>query len=97
MAKEYENIWYCEESGKIGLLNEKAEEIGSVASISLPKKGNEIKKGDTLFTIEGAKVSIEVNAPFDLKIVNVNDEVSKEPDKITENPKDNWILKIEAV
>ena len=79
----------------IGIEKEKADELGSVSSIELPDAGKEVNKGDEVVTIETAKSVEKIKSPLSGKIVDVNETLKDNPEKLTEDPTgEGYLFKI---
>ena len=92
MMRTFDGIWYDEETGKLGISKEKAEEIKEVSYIDLPEEGAAFKEDDVVITIEGMKNNFEVRAPFDLKVTKINPELEESPESLTDDPDNIWII-----
>ena len=59
----------------------------------------EIAAGDTLSTVESVKAVSEIVMPFDCEVVEVNEELEDEPEKVNVSCYDSWIaiLKIDEL
>ncbi len=61
--------------------------------IDLPKLG-EIKKGDTYVSLESVKWSGHLGSPLTGEIIEVNDPLFDDPEKLNADPYVNWIMKL---
>ena len=71
------------------------EQLGDIVYIENMKTGTELKKGDTLTTIESVKAVAEVFSPLSGEIMEVNEDVINDPSQINQDPYGNgWFVKI---
>jgi glycine cleavage system H protein len=58
--------------------------------------GDEIKKGDSIATIESVKAAADVYSPISGKVMAVNEELGATPEVINSSPYgEAWMIKIE--
>ncbi len=59
-------------------------------------ESDQIKKGDTIATIESVKAAADVYTPVSGKVISVNDSLGGTPEKINTDPYGAaWIIKVE--
>ena len=81
----------------IGLTDYAIEQLGDIVFLELPKVNDTFKKGETFANIESVKAASEIYMPVGGKVVEVNEEMADEPEKLNENCYENgWLIKIEA-
>ena len=69
--------------------------LGEVVFFDPPKVGAEISMGDAYTEVESVKAVSDVIAPLSGEIVEVNDALSDNPEKINEDPYgDGWMVKV---
>ena len=67
---------------------------GDVVYIELPDIGRRVEKGDACASVETVKTVRDVHAPVAGVVIAVNDAVFDDPDVITRQPLDSWLLKL---
>jgi len=84
---------------KFGITEYAQDALGDIVYVELPEVGEEIIEGDTVATVESVKAVSEIVMPFDCEIVEVNDELEDEPEKVNASCYEAWIaiLKIESL
>ena len=81
----------------VGLTDYAIEQLGDIVFLELPEKNQEYKKGETFATIESVKAASEIYMPISGKIIETNDLLADNPEKLNEDCYENgWIVKIEA-
>jgi glycine cleavage system H protein len=75
--------WYAQDS------------LGEVVFFDPPKVGATISMGDAYTEVESVKAVSDVIAPLSGEIVEVNDALSENPEKINEDPYgEGWLVKV---
>ncbi len=81
--------------GLVGITNHAQEELSDIVHVELPEVGKVFNRGDTLVTIESVKAASDIYAPLDGEVIEVNESLIDQPEKINESPQgDGWLLKI---
>lgn len=94
-TKEHEWVHANGNSGTVGITDHAQEELGDIVFVDLPKLGTEIKKGDTLGSVESVKAVSDIYSPVSGEVTAVNDLLAKHPEKLNEDPHgDAWLVKL---
>jgi len=94
--KYEKNVWILiqEDVAIIGLIKPSVDLSKEFVFVQLPKKGN-IKKGQTLISLEAIKWSGEIESPLTGNIIEVNSNLFDEPSIINKDPYgEGWIAKL---
>ncbi len=84
------------QTGLIGITDFAQNALGDVTFVELPAVDDEIKKGDELIVIESTKAASDVYAPVSGKIIEVNQAMEDEPERINSDPYGKgWLVKIQ--
>ena len=82
--------------GRVGLSEYAAKELNEVVFVELPEVGAKISQGKPFGTVESVKAVFDLNSPVTGKVVNVNQLVKDNPEKIVSNPyEEGWMIEIE--
>lgn len=99
MRKIIKDLW-IEIDGKtaiLGITQSFLEEAGDITFVNFQiKKGDIVKEGDILASLETVKSVVEIKSPIGGKILEVNEEVSENPDLINNDPEKTYLVKIEV-
>ncbi|MGI8572720.1 MAG: glycine cleavage system protein GcvH [Solirubrobacteraceae bacterium] len=69
--------------------------LGEVVFFDPPKVGAEVRKDEPYTEVESVKAVSDVVAPLSGEIVEVNDGLEQNPDKINEDPYgEGWLVKV---
>ena len=86
---------------KIGLSSEALDKLDEILYLEYSVEENEIiNKNEELVVIESSKTVDYINAPFDCKIINLNNSLLKNLEPINKNPEcedNSWILELEKI
>jgi glycine cleavage system H protein len=81
--------------GTVGITDYAQDKLGDIVYLEEIEKGKKVKAEETLTTIESVKAASDIYAPVSGEVIEVNDEVIKEPSIINKDPYEKgWIAKI---
>ncbi|AWV98676.1 glycine cleavage system protein GcvH [Arcticibacterium luteifluviistationis] len=96
-TKDHE--WIKIEEGnvaKIGITEFAQGELGDIVFVEVETVGEELAAEEVFGTIEAVKTVSDLFLPADGKIIEFNQLLEDEPEKINEDPyEDGWIIKME--
>jgi len=79
----------------IGITNYAQEQLGEVVFVELPDIDQSLEQRDEAAVIESVKAAGEVKSPVGGTVVEVNEALNDNPEKINEDPSgDGWVYKI---
>jgi len=99
--KEFQDgmLWVMEESEGVllvGITQGAIDACGTVNEVESSDAGDEYEAGDWIGEIRGKNSTLDIVAPFDLKVIEVNDQVVSTPSILEDDPTgDAWILRVE--
>lgn len=71
--------------------------LGDIVYVQLPKIGSTISAGTVCGEIESTKSVSEIFAPVNGEIVEINESLNQNPEKINQSPyQDGWIAKVKT-
>ena len=76
---------------KFGITDYAQNALGDIVYVELPAVGDEISAGDTLTTVESVKAVSEITMQFDCTVLEVNEELEDEPEKVNADCYASWI------
>jgi len=83
-------------TGTIGVTDYAQGELGDVVFVDIDPNLSEVKKGESVGTIEAVKTVSDMYAPFSGKVIEVNSILANNPETINTDPYgEGWMLKIE--
>ena len=95
-TKEHEWVLVEGSVGTIGVTDYAQGELGDVVYVDIDPVLNEIKKGESIGTIEAVKTVSDIFAPFSGKVIELNNEIKDSPELVNSDPYGKgWMLKVE--
>ena len=84
-----------DDTATIGITDYAQEELGDIVYVELPEEGATFDAGDAFGTVESVKAVSDLNTPVGGEVVEVNEALSDNPEKINEDPYgDGWMVKL---
>lgn len=95
-TKEHEWVLVENSIGTIGVTDYAQGELGDVVYVDIDPSLAEIKKGESVGTIEAVKTVSDIFAPFSGKIIELNQIIRDNPEMVNSDPYGKgWMLKVE--
>ncbi len=94
-TKEHEWVHVEGANATIGITNHAQHELGDIVFVELPKPGTQIKKGDTIGSVESVKAVSDIYSPVSGEIIDVNPLLSQSPEKLNSDPHgEAWLARL---
>lgn len=90
--------WARTEDGRVrvGISDYAQDALGDVVFVELPVVGTQVGQGDKCSEVESTKSVSEIYAPLSGTVVQVNDDLSENPQRLNEDPYgEGWIFVME--
>ena len=82
----------------VGVTSYAVEQLGDIVHIELPEVGESFESGASFGTIESTKTVSDLYMPVAGKIVAVNTNLVKSPEKLQDDPYTaGWLVKVDAI
>ena len=82
---------------RVGISDYAQDALGDVVYVDLPEVGAKVQKGEACAEVESTKSVSEIYAPLSGTVVEVNGDLSDNPERLNEDPYgDGWICVIEV-
>ena len=95
-TKEHEWVLVEGSTGTIGVTDYAQGELGDVVYVDIDPALSEIKKGESIGTIEAVKTVSDIFAPYSGKVIELNNEVKDNPEIVNTDPYGKgWMIKVE--
>lgn len=95
-TNDHEWVLVDGKTGTIGVTDYAQGELGDVVFVDIDPNLSDIKKGESVGTIEAVKTVSDMYAPFTGKVVEINSKLSSNPEIINSDPYgDGWMMKLE--
>jgi glycine cleavage system H protein len=84
-----------DEIGVVGITDYAQDQLGELVFVELPEVDKEFDTGSDAVVIESVKAAGEVKAPVSGTVVEVNETLVDEPEKVNSDPMgEGWFIKI---
>ncbi|MDT7807741.1 MAG: glycine cleavage system protein [Acidobacteriota bacterium] len=94
-SKDHEWLKVEGDAGTVGITDHAQSSLGDVVYVELPKAGETFAAHDTFGSVESVKAVSELFLPVACEVVEVNDSLTDEPEKVNTDPYgDGWMLKV---
>ena len=87
-----------EEDGSVtvGITDHAQAALGDLVYVELPDVGQDVESGGDMAVVESVKAASDVYAPIDGSVVEINEDLADDPEKINADPYgDGWIVRLE--
>ena len=92
----HEYVRLDEKNAVIGISSYAIEQLGDIVFLELPNIGDVVKTGESFGSIESVKAAEELYPPISGIIIDRNETIIENPEKIIDDPYGNgWLLKIQ--
>ena len=96
-TKEHE--WLRQEedgSVTIGITDHAQSALGDLVYVELPEVGQDVENGGEMAVVESVKAASDVYAPISGTVVEINEGLADDPEKINADPYgDGWIVRLQ--
>jgi glycine cleavage system H protein len=94
-TKSHEWVRTEDDTATVGITNYAQEELGDIVFVELPEEGATFEAGEPFGTVESVKAVSDLYSPVGGEVVEVNEALNDNPEKINEDPYgDGWIIKL---
>jgi glycine cleavage system H protein len=90
--------WARAEEGRVrvGITDYAQDALGDVVFVDVPEAGRQVAKGEAVAEVESTKSVSEIYAPMAGTVVDVNNDLSDNPERLNEDPYgEGWIFALE--
>ena len=79
----------------VGITDHAQAALGDLVYVELPEVDQDLETGGEMAVVESVKAASDVYAPVAGKVLEINEELADDPEKINADPYgDGWIVKI---
>jgi glycine cleavage system H protein len=94
-TKEHEWVLIEGTTGTVGITDHAQQELGDIVYVDLPKAGTDVAKGKSFGSVESVKAVSDIYSPVSGSIIEANQLLSTNPEKLNEDPHGAaWLIKI---
>ncbi|PIS02399.1 MAG: glycine cleavage system protein H [Chlamydiae bacterium CG10_big_fil_rev_8_21_14_0_10_42_34] len=94
-SKSHEWIQVNGDIGTVGITDYAQKELGEIVFVELPKVGQEVKMDQETSILESTKAASDVYSPVSGKVVEINEELKKNPAAVNKAAEsEGWLFKL---
>ena len=103
MAQFMEGLLYSEsheyirvegEFGYIGISDYAQHALGNVVYVDMPDVDDEVSAGEEFGAVESVKAASDLISPVTGVVIEINEALEDEPERINADAYENWIIKV---
>ena len=104
MAKVLEGLFYSESHeyvrvegniGYVGITDYAQNALGNVVYVDMPDVDDEVSAGEEFGAVESVKAASDLISPVTGVVLEFNEALEDEPERINADAYENWIIKVE--
>ena len=104
MEKVLEGLYYTESHeyvkvegniGYVGITDYAQHALGNVVYVDMPDVDDEVSAGEEFGAVESVKAASDLISPVTGVVLEVNEALEDEPERINADAYENWIIKVE--
>lgn len=82
---------------RVGITDYAQDALGDIVYVDLPEVGSEVASGQSISEVESTKSVSDIYAPVTGKVVEINDELNDEPERLNSDPYgEGWMFVVEV-
>ena len=94
-TKEHEWVRIEDDVATLGISDHAQEALGDIVFVELPEIGRILSAGEAFAVVESVKAVSDVYAPVAGEVIEVNEELESEPEKVNTDPYGaGWIARV---
>lgn len=93
-TKEDEWLLVEGEEATVGITDYAQDSLSDIVYVELPSEGDSFAMGDSFGVVESVKAAADLMIPVGGEVVEVNEELLDEPERINSDPYGSWLVKI---
>jgi len=95
-SEEHEWVKVEGEKVRVGITDFAQHELGDIVFVELPEVGADVSADEPFGSVESVKTVSELYAPVSGKVVEINEDLSDNPEFVNESPYEKaWMIVIE--
>lgn len=77
----------------VGITDYAQDQLGDVVYVELPEVGTQLSKGGDAAVVESVKAASDVKSPVSGAVIDINEQLSDEPEKVNTAPtEEGWFF-----
>ena len=97
-SKDHEWVRVDGDIALIGITDYAQNSLGDVVYVELPKPGEDFSANESFGSVESVKAVSEMFTPVSGEVVEINETLSDEPEKVNSDPYgEGWMIRLKMV
>ncbi len=96
-TKDHEWVKIDGDTAIIGITDYAQKSMGDIVFINLPQEGDAFGVGDSLCDVESVKAVSDVFSPIGGTVLEINESLLDNPEKINQDPYAAWFVKLSGI
>lgn len=94
-SKDHEWVRVDGNEAVVGITDYAQNSLGDVVYVELPKAGEEFSANEPFGSVESVKAVSEIFSPISGQVVQVNETLAEEPEKVNSDPySQGWMIRL---
>ena len=81
---------------RVGITDFAQQQLGDLVFVELPEPGRKVKAQEQCAVVESVKTASDIFSPVGGEIVEINGELTDEPEMVNSDPYQSWLFCIKA-
>ncbi|MFA5620263.1 MAG: glycine cleavage system protein GcvH [Weeksellaceae bacterium] len=95
-SKDHEWVKVEGNTAFIGITDYAQDQLGDIVYVDISvSEGDDIEREDVFGSVEAVKTVSDLFMPISGKVLEINEDIESEPEKVNSDPYGTWILKVE--
>lgn len=94
-TKDHEWLKVEGDKAYVGITDFAQDSLGDIVFVELPEVDTEFSKDDAFGVVESVKAASDLYIPVSGKVIEINEDLIDNPEKVNEDAYKNWMLIVE--
>jgi len=90
-SKQHEWVKVDGNKAYVGISDYAQNALGEIVFVDLPIVDTDLVAGDSIGAVESIKTASDIYSPISGKVIEINEELIENPEKVNTNPYESWI------
>lgn len=96
-TQTHEWVLIDDNNATVGITDYAQSELGDIVFVNLPEPGDEVIQGEAFADVESVKAVSELFSPVSGTVVEINELLLDEPDRINREPHETWFITVNPI
>ena len=81
----------------VGITDYAQDQLGDLVFVNLPEPGDTVTAGESFADVESVKAVSDVLSPVTGEVVEINEILADEPQRMNQEPYESWFIKVREI